>query len=269
MQNQHPRIDSPQNQHVRFFRSLQSPKGRRERSAFLAEGPRVVAEALRAGWDILAAAVCQELVRPAGQAVVNRLRDGPWPCYEMSERAFRALSAEQNPQGVAIAARQRLFSLDELGELVRGGRVLPVAWNISDPGNMGTLIRTAEFLGAPALVAVGTCVDFFEPKVVRATAGTIFHLPLARAGAEEFLDWALSAGLLLVVTVADDGVPPDALDVGERAVALLLGNEAHGLPPEAVAAADMTVTIPRRGKTESLNVAVAAGIILWALTTRE
>jgi len=133
---------------------------------------------------------------------------------------------------------------------------------------MGTFIRTSEFLGAPAIVAVGNCVDFFEPKVVRATAGAIFHLPLCRASEEDFLHWAHQAGLSLIAAVAEGALSVKELPPDIAPAAVLFGSEAHGLPKQAIAAARLCVTIPRRGKTESLNVSVAAGIILWAITSK-
>lgn len=256
-------IDSPHNQHVKFFRSLQHGKGRSESKCFLAEGGRLIAEALAAGWPIRAAAVCEELLAPAAADVAAALREGPWPCYEMTARAFGALTAEQSPQGVAIAARQRLV---DLADLKPGPTdVVVAAWELRDPGNLGTLVRTAEFLGCAGLVAVGDCVDFFEPKTVRATAGAIFRLPLAEATEQAFIAWAKKSGVRIVATAAEGGMAPDEL-TAEGPMAVLIGSEAHGLPESALHAAQAIVTIPRGGKVDSLNAAVAAGIcIYWAV----
>lgn len=255
-------IDSPQNRQVKFFRSLQGAKGRRETGCFLAEGARLIAEALVAGWPIEAAAVCEELLTPAAAEVAAALREGPWPCHELTARAFRAMTAEQSPQGIAIAARQRLVDLADLRP--RSRDVLVAAWQLRDPGNLGTLVRTAEFLGCLALVAVGDCVDFFEPKTVRATAGAIFHLPLVEVSAEVFLSWAQNNGIRIVATAAQGGEAPEKLSSKGPCV-VLIGSEAHGLPESVLDIADATVSIPRSGKVESLNAAVAAGLcIYWA-----
>lgn len=256
-------IDSPHNQHVKFFRSLQDSRGRRESGCFLAEGARLIAEALAAGWPIQVAAVCEELLAPAAADVAAVLREGPWPCYEMTPRAFRALTAEQSPQGVAIASRQRLVDLADLEPKPKD--VVVAAWELRDPGNLGTLVRTAEFLGCMALVAVGDCVDFFEPKTVRATAGAIFRLPMAESEERAFVAWAKKAGIRIVATAAEGGLAPEGLSA-EGPLAVLVGSEAHGLPEGALKAADAVITVPRGGKIDSLNAAVAAGIcIYWAV----
>ncbi|MCX7597630.1 MAG: RNA methyltransferase [Armatimonadetes bacterium] len=256
-------IDSPHNQHVKFFRSLRDGKGRRESGCFLAEGARLIAEALAAEWPIEAAAVCRELLAPAAAEVASALCQGPWPCHEMTARAFRALTAEQSPQGVAIAARQKIV---DLADLKLGPRDVVVgAWQLRDPGNLGTLVRTAEFLGCAGLVAVGECVDLFEPKTVRATAGAIFRLPLAEASEQVFVAWAKSNNVRIIATASEGGAPPDRLSV-RGPVAVLIGSEAHGLPESALSVADAIMTISRSGKVDSLNAAVAAGIcIYWAV----
>jgi TrmH family RNA methyltransferase len=253
-------IDSPQNQHVRLLRSLHDAKGRRATGCFLAEGARLITEALAAGWSIEAAAVCEDLLHPSAAAVAEDLRRGPWQCHALSPRAFRAASAEQTPQGVAIVAQQRPALLADLRPGPRD--VVVAAWELRDPGNMGALIRTAEFLGCAGLVAVGDCVDLYDPKTVRATAGAIFRLPLAEASGEGFLAWAKAAGARLVATAMHGGVAPEALAL-PGPLAVLIGGEAQGLPDAALAAADATVTIPRGGEVESLNAAVAAGICLY------
>ncbi len=257
-------IDSPQNQHVKLLRSLQKAKERRRQGAFLAEGARLIAEALDVGWPLVAAAVCPELLGPAAEEVAGRLRAGDWPCHEMTERAFRALSAEQEPQGVAVAARQRTARLADLRPGPRD--VLVVAWELRDPGNMGSLIRTAEFLGCRALVAVGDCVDLFDPKTVRATAGAVFRLPVAPATSEELLSWAGEAGVSLVASEAEGGRTPAKLRL-RGPVVLIVGSEAHGLPAEVKERADELVTVPRRGGVESLNAVVAVGICVYGIVT--
>ncbi len=253
-------IDSPHNQHVKFFRDLRDAKGRAEHGAFLAEGARLIGEALAADWPIVVAAV-SETPAPAAVEVAKALQAGTWPCIEMTARAFRSLSDEQSPQGVAIAASIGRARLDEIEPAP--GDVLAVAWELRDPGNMGTLVRTAEFLGCKAMIAVGSCVDLFEPKVVRATAGAIFRLPLAEANADDFWAWAEARGVTVTATVSEGGVAPEDLR-GEGPVAVVIGNEAHGLPEWVAKRSQARVTIPRGGQVESLNAGVAAGIVLYA-----
>ncbi len=259
------KITSPSNQRVKFFRSLHHAKGRRETGAFLVEGARLCEDALSVGWPIAAAAYCEELLTPRAALLVDKLRGGPWPCYEMSERAFRAASAEKTPQGVMLAAKIELARPEEVRLTQRD--CVCVAWNVTDPGNMGTLMRTADFLGAAALAAVGNCVDMFDPKVVRASAGAVFFLPLLRLEPAELWRWVEASGGVAVATSAEAEAGPNEMP-SEGPAFLLVGSEAHGLPEEAFQLADLTAGIPRRGRTESLNVAVAAGILLHALAER-
>jgi TrmH family RNA methyltransferase len=256
-------IDSPHNQHIKFFRALHERKGRLQHQAFLGEGARLIAEALAAGYPLRAAAICEELLSPAARPLAARLAAGPWPCHLTTARAFRALSAEQHPQGLAIAAAQRLTALHQLPLGPRD--LIVVAWDLQEPGNMGTLIRTAEFLGAQALLAVGDCVDFFEPKVVRATAGAIFHLPLASAAPQQFWAWAEQGGVQVLAAMVEGGSPPEEVH-GQGPWAVLVGSEAHGLPAQALRRATRHVTIPRRGRLDSLNATIAAAICLYHLT---
>jgi TrmH family RNA methyltransferase len=141
-------------------------------------------------------------------------------------------------------------------------------WELRDPGNMGTMIRTAHAFAAGAVVAVGNCVDFYDPKVVRASAGSVLHLPLLRLPNFYALRERLGKGsAALVVADMTGAVPCDQADYPARAL-LLIGSEAHGLPEEIRAAADLRVNIPMPGGVESLNAGVAAGILAFQLARR-
>lgn len=159
-------------------------------------------------------------------------------------------------------ARRPERPLDEVVARAATGASL-VLVDVADPGNAGTLLRSAEAAGATAVLFCGTSVDPCNPKCVRASAGALFHLPIALGGeATTVLDQLGGAGVQRVATVVRDGRPYDELDLA-RPSAFVLGSEAHGLSPTVADRADVLATIPMAGRTESLNVALAGGLLVF------
>jgi RNA methyltransferase, TrmH family len=164
------------------------------------------------------------------------------------------------PQAVAAVARRNPAAIDEVAGTQ--GLVVVLA-GVSDPGNAGTLLRSAEASGAAAVIATSGSVDLFAPKTVRASAGSLFRVPVVIDGsAAEVIDVLRDHGRRCVATVARGGVPYDESDLTAE-VAIVLGNEAHGLDTELVDRLDLTVTIPMLGAAESLNVAMAGTILCF------
>ena len=185
----------------------------------------------------------------------------------VTDRVAESLSDTVTPQGVVAVVRGDETGLAEV--VAAAPRLLAVLVDVADPGNAGTVIRTADAVGADAVVLAGESVDPLNPKCVRATAGSLFHLPVVRGADTLAAATTLrGAGVRLLATTLDSGA--DDLDSsGVQAVlagpvAWLFGNEAHGLPEPVVAAADAQVRIPIRGAAESLNLAAAAAICLYA-----
>jgi TrmH family RNA methyltransferase len=250
-------INSPQNPQIKRFRSLLTTKGRRETGLFAVEGKVVVAEMLAAGIRPEVGYGCRELAGDDG--LLDQLEAVSREYYELSLRAFGALSEMVSPQGVAAAVARENSSLTDLPE---GPGVVLALHELSDPGNMGTMIRSADAAGALGVMAVGEGVDFYHPKVVRATMGSLFHLPLVSCSRAELRAWAQATGAEVV------GADPHARESCHqislpRRVAVLIGNEAHGLGEAGLTACDRHITIPMPGRAESLNAAVAAGILLY------
>jgi TrmH family RNA methyltransferase len=250
-------IESAQNPQVKLLQSLATAKGRQEHGLFLVEGAHAVAELIATGWTPEIGCVCPALL--ANEDLAMRLEATSRTFLEMSERAFKAISDTVTPQGVAAAVR---VPRGRVRDLPPGAGVFLVVHEGRDPGNMGTMIRTADAAGAAGVIAVDDCVDFFSPKVVRATAGSLFHVGLAACTSAEFLTWAAETGTALLATHLHARQTPAEVTFPER-VALLIGSEAHGLPEALLTASDIQVTIPMPGRAESLNAAVAAGILLY------
>ncbi|NPV46997.1 MAG: RNA methyltransferase [Armatimonadetes bacterium] len=250
-------IDSPQNRQVRLFQSLATAKGRREHGLFAVEGARSVAALIEAGWTPEVGYFCFDLLED--RELADRLEAVARKCYALSSRAFRALSDTVSPQGIAAAAKMPRASLMALPE---GPGVFLGLHELRDPGNMGSMIRTADAAAAAGVIVIGDSVDPFAPKVVRAAAGSLFHVPLAVCTTQEFRAWAHDTG---AATVATDAAAADSVFdiVFPQRTVLLIGNEAHGLPEALLTASDIQVRIPMPGRAESLNAAVAAGILLY------
>ncbi|HYH34627.1 MAG TPA: RNA methyltransferase [Nocardioides sp.] len=185
----------------------------------------------------------------------------PWT--QVDDRAMAALSDSVTPAGVVAVCR---FLDRPAGHLIGAADLVVVAADVRDPGNAGTVIRTADAVGADAVVLAGQSVDPYNPKTVRATVGSLFHVPVALAPEPAPLMAELrEAGL--GVLAADGGGELDlfaADEVLRRPVAWIFGNEAHGLPEELAALADHRVRIPLLGRAESLNLATAAAVCLYA-----
>lgn len=228
--------------------------GRRRAARFLAEGPNLVEAALRRG-------VVEEVyaTEAAAQRFASLLGDAD--VQLVTERAAKALSDTMTPVGLVAVCHVPEVSLQEV--LAAAPRLVAVAVETSDPGNAGTVIRLADAMGADAVVLAGNSVDPYNGKCLRASAGSIFGLPVVEAPDTAGLIAALrGAGLTVLATTLDGEVSLDDAQLSGP-TAWLFGPEAHGLAPEIAALADTRVTIPMAGSAESLNVAAAAAICLY------
>ncbi|MBX7454332.1 RNA methyltransferase [Mycolicibacterium sp. 3033] len=228
--------------------------GRRRAARFLAEGPNLVEAALRRGLvsEVFATEAAEQ--RFAGLLTGTEVQ-------LVTERAAKALSDTVTPVGLVAVCEQPTVALDD----VLAGRpaLLAVPVGISEPGNAGTLIRVADAMGADAVVLAGESVDPYNGKCLRASAGSIFSIPVVSEPDSPHVVSRLSAaGLQILATVLDGDVSVD--DVDDQPTAWLFGPEAHGLPDEVAALATARVRIPMAGGAESLNVAAAAAICLYA-----
>jgi RNA methyltransferase, TrmH family len=227
---------------------------RRRESRFLAEGPNLVEAALRRGLVSEVFATEAALTR-FGSLVADV------PTHVVTERAAKALSDTVTPVGLVAVCSVPETGLDDV--LAGPPRLIAVAVEISEPGNAGTLIRTADAMGADAVVLAGHSVDPYNGKCLRSSAGSIFSIPVVVAPDSAAVVGALgAAGLQVLATTVDGEVSLDdvALDVP---TAWLFGPESHGLPSELAANATHRVRIPMPGSAESLNVASAASICLY------
>ena len=228
--------------------------GRRRAARFLAEGPNLVEAALRRG-------LVSEVF--ATEAAAERFADllTGTTVELVTEKAAKALSDTVTPVGLVAVCEQPTLDLD--GVLAAQPTMLAVPVGISEPGNAGTLIRVADAMGADAVVLAGESVDPYNGKCLRASAGSIFSVPvLSEPDVLQLVSRLKAAGLQILATVLDGDASVD--DVDAAPTAWLFGAEAHGLAEEVAALATARVRIPMAGQAESLNVASAAAICLYA-----
>lgn len=236
---------------------LHRPAARRRAGLFLAEGPNLVVAALRSGAVARVFATEAAAERFAGLLVDASV-------HLVTERAAKALSDTVTPVGLVAECRSVAAEWTQIAAL--SPRFVVVAVDISEPGNAGTLIRVADAMGADAVVLAGNSVDPFNGKSLRASAGSIFNIPVVPGGDAASIAEDLTArgGAVLATTLDGELSLDDADSVLRGPCAWIFGNEAHGLDSATAALATHRIIIPMRGGAESLNLASAASICLYA-----
>jgi TrmH family RNA methyltransferase len=253
-----PLITSTKNKQVAAAARLKKRAFRERDRRFLAEGAQATREAVEAG----AAEVVFHVSEPGGEAhpEVARAEAAGVPTLPVSDAVMSHLTATVTPQGILAVARFVDIPVEELP--ARPGLV-PVLCAVRDPGNAGTVLRSADAAGADAVVFSDQSVDVYNTKTVRSSAGSLFHLPVVRSAPVEDAVAALrQRGLQILAADAQGEASVYETDLA-RSTALLFGNEAWGLPGSVLSLADLTVRVPIRGKAESLNLAAAAALMLF------
>ena len=257
-------ITSLTNPTVKAVRALHMRKEREESGLFLAEGLKIVIEALDLGHAPSILMYGPDAANhPQLQRAVQAARAAGGEVIEVSREVLEKVSRRDNPQAV-VAVFPQIYTL--VGDITPQAAPCWVALQaVRDPGNLGTIIRTADSAGCGGVILVGDCTDPYSVEAVRATMGSVFAVKIAKATVDEFLAWRRTwpgsvVGTLLSAT-------SDYREADYRKPALILmGNEQQGLPPELAAACDVNVKIPMRGRADSLNLAVATGIMIYTVT---
>jgi TrmH family RNA methyltransferase len=248
-----------------MIRDLARRRGRERRGLALAEGVRLVEEAVASGVAIRGAAVSPALeATPRGSGLKSALAARGVQLAEVTEAELDALADTEQPQGVVAVVEPRGWSLDDIA--TPPGAVVLVLDAVQDPGNVGTMLRTALALGAAGVVALRGTAELTNPKVLRGSMGAAFRLPAAPAEPEALLAWLEARGVELVVAAADGTPVARRPRAGRPPLALAVGNEGAGVGPILASAARRRVAIPLAPGVESLNVAVAAGILLYEVS---
>jgi TrmH family RNA methyltransferase len=250
-------LTSTKNPRVAAAARLKKRSFREDDARFLVEGAQAVAEALEESGRLEVLFATDEL-----EPVVARARQAGVHVFTVTEDVMAKLTSTVTPQGIVGVAPFLDVGLDALPE----DGCLPILHEVRDPGNAGTVLRSADAAGAGGVVFSSTSVDVYNPKTVRASAGSLFHLPVVRGVETEAATGELRRRGYRVLAMAADGADDLYRTDLSGPVAFVFGNEARGLPPETLASADSVVHVPIAGKAESLNLAAAASVCLfeWA-----
>ncbi len=256
-------ITSTRNWHVVEARKLDQRKHRQQQGRFLVEGLQLLHMALDNDWQPGQVFYCEALFTGAeAPRLLERFRQAGAHLMAVSAEVLRALSGRDTPQGIVAA-----FALKQpaLASLELSGRELVIVLDrLQDPGNLGTLLRTADAAGAGVVILLTPTTDPYDPKTVRASMGSLFNLPLLQiADTQALFGWLTQAGLRIIGADAHQGNLWTKTD-WRGGIGLVLGNEARGLSSDVEAHIHQWVHLPVHGKADSLNVAVAGGILMYA-----
>lgn len=250
-------ITSTSNPLIKQTRALRQKKARIESGTFLVEGIHHVGEVIEAGWDVetviyapdlLTSAFAKELIARASQLKLQ----------PVSSQVIESLADKENPQGILAVVRERKTKFSDLKPIKKAVALV----SPQDPGNVGTILRTMDAVNADALFLLDGGVELHHPTVVRASMGTLFWKPVVQTSFVEFVQWAKKSGLQLIGTSAKATTNYLTL-TPQIPWTLVLGNEQKGLSPEQISACDLTVSLPMLGRVSSLNLSVAAGVLLY------
>jgi TrmH family RNA methyltransferase len=251
-----PLITSMSNPLVKQARALHQKKARLESGLFLVEGIHHVGEALEAGWEVDSVLYAPELLTSKfARDLISSVEAKAQP---ISAQVMESLADKENPQGMLALVRQRHNEVENL-KAMRSGVALVAP---QDPGNVGTILRTLDAVGADALFLLDGGVELYHPTVVRSSMGTIFWKPIIQTSFNKFVEWARNMPCQLIGTSAHADVDYQTL-VPKTPWILIMGNEQKGLSKEQTKVCDVTISLPMKGRVSSLNLAVATGVLLY------
>ncbi|MEO8262848.1 MAG: RNA methyltransferase [Pseudolysinimonas sp.] len=255
-------IDNPRSPRVRAVAKLAKRSARAETGLFLAEGPQAVAEAFAFRPETVVEFYATRAALDRYGALAQAAVDAGVVIDSISDHVLAAMSDTVTPQGVIAVCRQLPVTVESL--LDGAPKLIAILEEVRDPGNAGTIIRAADAAGADGVILTGRSVDAYNPKVVRSTTGSIFHLPIAQAiELDAAVALVKAAGIqVLAADIKGDDLP-DIRAALTQPTAWLFGNEAHGLSDESLALADRAVKVPIYGHAESMNLATAASVCLY------
>lgn len=258
------RIESAANPLIKRIRALEQRKGREEHGTFFVEGIQPVWQAVDAGAAIETLVVAPELLTSApARAMVAEQGAAGTRVVEVSASLYARIATRENASGLAAVIQITRQGIESLA--VTPESLFVALHEIGNPGNLGTIIRTTDAVGGSGIILVGDTTDLYHPSAVKASVGTLFRIPVVHtARIDDVLRWCTGNRVAVVTTSAR--AVDDYWNITYPAPALLLfGNEGRGLPAEVVRRGDMSVRIPMHGSASSLNLAVAAGVLLYEI----
>lgn len=257
-------VTSLSNPIVKDIKALALKKFRDRERSFMAEGLKLVLDAMDNGWTIrtLVYAKAGRGNAAVEKAAARTVASGGL-VLEVSEKVLSSITRRDNPQMVVGVFDQRYHRLDDVTSA--RGDVWVALDRVRDPGNLGTIIRTVDAVGAKGVILLGDCTDPFSLETVRATMGSLFSVPLVRTDEERFLKWRENYPGMMAGTHLKGSVDYRSIDYSDKPMLLLMGNEQKGLPDSLAERCDRLVRIPQAGRADSLNLAVATGVMLYEI----
>lgn len=240
-------ITSIQNYQVKSWRKLHTRKHRKNEKRFLIEGFHLIEEAVNSGWEIEMVIVREGVDIPSTLVQQN--------ITFVNTRVFKEISQTKTPQGIAAVVKMREFSNKD-------SKFVLLVDAVQDPGNLGTIIRTADAAGFSHVVLGQGTVDLYNDKVIRATQGSIFHISITQANLSEEIKTLQEKNYTIIASALENATDYRSVEVEGKA-ALIVGNEGTGIQKEMIQVVDKVVKIPIYGEAESLNVSIAAGILMY------
>jgi TrmH family RNA methyltransferase len=253
---------------LKEFAKLKTTKGRKTQGRFLLEGVHLCEEIANSDWEtelVLFTSSFQS--SPAGKKLLQKFQRRKIDTLQVKSEAVKKLSDTVTPQGIICVAKIKKSSLDRLWS--KGSNIILALDGIRDPGNVGTLIRTADAFGIDGVILSSDSAELYNPKVVRSTMGSIFHLPIFDdVDLEKIIPKLKKLDFKILGTDAKEGRNFDKLDRSGK-ICILIGSEAKGLSKKLFHLSDAIIRIPTYGKAESLNASVAGGILLYEIAKRK
>ncbi|MBO9122460.1 MULTISPECIES: TrmH family RNA methyltransferase [unclassified Rhizobium] len=255
-------VTSLANPIIKDIKALSDKKTREQSGTFMAEGLKLVIDAIELGWTIRTLVYAKAAKgKPLVEQMAAKTVASGGLVLEVSEKVLSSITRRDNPQMVVGVFENRWKPLRDIRPAK--GETWIALDRVRDPGNLGTIIRTADAAGASGVILVGETTDPFSLETVRATMGSVFAMPVSRATPEEFIAWKKQAGVSLVATHLAGSVDYRTIDYKSKPVVILMGNEQSGLPEQLAREADALARIPQQGLADSLNLAVASAVMMF------
>ncbi|SHH24292.1 23S rRNA (guanosine(2251)-2'-O)-methyltransferase RlmB [Tepidibacter thalassicus] len=259
-------ITSKENEKIKYIKSLLKSKKRLQEKKYIIEGYRILNQAIECSADIDYVVFTDEFLnKEEHKKFIDFLMDNGFKLYKTTNKLFKGITDTEKPQGILAVVKYKEYDLDEI--LNSNSNFFIILDRIQDPGNMGTIIRTADAAGVYGVILLKGCVDVYNPKVIRSTMGSIFNMPIIQAN-EEIIDDLKEKGFNIVSSYLNTDNYYHSVNYGDK-VALVIGNEGNGIKDEIINKSDILVKIPIYGKAESLNAAMASGILMYEIRNKQ
>jgi TrmH family RNA methyltransferase len=260
-------IQSNQNRTIKEIKALHLKKNRDAEGLYFVEGIRFVNDAIDNEQDIIKVIISDKLESlNGGKELIARVNSVCNECYLVNEKLFKEISDTQTPQGILAVLKKKKLNLDTI---IEQGNSIVILDSLQDPGNVGTIIRTSDAAGISAVILTKGCVDLFSPKVLRSTMGSVFHMPIFESMKIDGTIELLKKSNYKIIASHLKGKNNYYNEDLTGRVAIIVGNEANGISDETAQLSDSLVKIPMPGRAESLNVSIAASIMIYEIVRQK